>query len=135
MTRFMLTLEEGIDLVKLAFRDMRGGEIYVKKIPSMKVIDIARAVNSNAILENVGVRPGEKIHEQMISVEDAPFTYEYNTYYKILPYPIDRGVKSNSIQNGKLVPPNFSYSSDSNSDWMDVLTLKKWITKNFQYPA
>jgi len=130
MTRFMLTLDEGIELVNLAFRDMHGGEIYVKKIPSMKVVDIARAVNSNAVLENVGVRPGEKIHEQMISVEDAPFTYEYDTYYKILPQLIDWDVESNRVKNGKLVPQTFSYSSESNSDWMDISTLKRWITKN-----
>ena len=104
MTRFMLTLEEGIDLVELAFRDMQGGEIYVKKIPSMKVIDIARAVNSQAVLEHIGVRPGEKIHEQMISMEDAPFTYEYDTYYKILPNLIDWDVKTNRVKKGKLVP-------------------------------
>jgi UDP-N-acetylglucosamine 4,6-dehydratase/5-epimerase len=130
MTRFMLTLEEGIELVKLAFSDMHGGEIYVKKIPSMNIEDIARAVNSNAVLKHVGVRPGEKIHEQMISVEDAPFTYEYDNYYKILPQLIDWDIASNRVKNGQLVPKDFSYSSETNSHWMDIPTLKRWITNN-----
>ena len=129
MTRFMLTLEEGIELVNLAFRDMQGGEIYVKKIPSMKVTEIAHAINPNASLEFIGIRPGEKIHEQMISMEDAPFTYEYDTYYKILPQLIDWDLHSDHIKNGKLVPADFSYSSESNSNWMDIPTLKSWIKK------
>ncbi|MDC0096433.1 UDP-N-acetylglucosamine 4,6-dehydratase (inverting) [Amylibacter sp.] len=131
MTRFMLTLEEGIELVNLAFRDMQGGEIYVKKIPSMKVVDIANAINSNASLEFIGVRPGEKIHEQMISLEDAPFTYEYDTYYKILPQLIDWDHHPDCVRNGKLVPADFSYSSDNNNEWMDIPTLKSWINKTF----
>ena len=107
MTRFMLTLDEGIDLVRLAFRDMQGGEVYVKKIPSMKVTDIARAVNPHALLEHIGVRPGEKIHEQMISMEDAPFTYEYDTYYKILPNLIDGDVKSIQYKKWKISSSKF----------------------------
>ena len=130
MTRFMLTLDEGIDLVKLAFRDMHGGEIYVKKIPSMKVVDIARAVNPSAVFEHVGVRPGEKIHEQMISVEDAPFTYEYDSYFKILPQLTDWEVNSDYMKSGRLVSKDFSYSSDRNRHWMDISTLQNWITKN-----
>ena len=85
MTRFMISLEEGVELVWHAFDDMRGGEIYVKKIPSMKVTDIALAINNKAKQEEIGVRPGEKLHEQMIGSEDAPYTYEYDEYYKILP--------------------------------------------------
>jgi UDP-N-acetylglucosamine 4,6-dehydratase len=85
MTRFMITLEQGVDLVWHAFEDMVGGEIYVKKTPSMKVTDIALAVVPNARHENIGIRPGEKLHEQMISPEDAPHTYEYADHFKILP--------------------------------------------------
>ncbi len=77
MTRFMITLEQGVELVWHAFADMQGGEIYVKKIPSMKVTEIATAVSANAAQEIVGIRPGEKLHEQMISAEDALYTYEY----------------------------------------------------------
>ena len=85
MTRFMITLEQGVDQVWHAFSDMVGGEIYVKKIPSMKVTDIAQAVAPGAEHEIIGIRPGEKLHEQMIGLEDAPHTYEYQDHYKILP--------------------------------------------------
>ena len=74
MTRFMITLEQGVELVWHAFDDMQGGEIYVKKIPSMTILDIARAVAPEAEHKIIGIRPGEKIHEQMIGVEDAPNT-------------------------------------------------------------
>ena len=85
MTRFMITLEQGVDLVWKAFSDMVGGEIYVKKIPSMAVTELASVIAPNATHEIVGIRPGEKLHEQMIGLEDAPFTYEYSSYFKILP--------------------------------------------------
>ena len=85
MTRFMITLEQGVNLVWDAFSDMEGGEIYVKKIPSMKITDIAKAVSDTAKQKIIGIRPGEKVHEQMIGTEDASYTYEYSEYYKILP--------------------------------------------------
>ena len=85
MTRFMISLEEGIELVWHAFADMEGGEIYVRKIPSMKITDLACAVAPEAKQEIVGIRPGEKLHEQMISEEDSFYTYEYPDYFKILP--------------------------------------------------
>ena len=82
MTRFMISLDDAVNLVWHAFEDMHGGEIYVKKIPSMKIVDIASAINPDAKIKTIGVRPGEKIHEQMIGVEDAEHTYEYSDYYK-----------------------------------------------------
>ena len=85
MTRFMISLEQGVELVWHAFADMHGGEIYVKKIPSMNIMDIARAVAPDAETKIIGIRPGEKLHEQMVGIEDAPHTYEYDGYYKILP--------------------------------------------------
>ena len=85
MTRFMISLEEGVELVWHAFNDMKGGEIYIKKIPSMKVTDVAKAVSENRKQEITGIRPGEKLHEQMIGIEDAPYTYEYPDHFKILP--------------------------------------------------
>ena len=85
MTRFMISLEEAVELVWHAFNDMKGGEIYVKKIPSMKVTEIALAVSNTAKQVEVGIRPGEKLHEQMIGLEDAQYTYEYPKYFKILP--------------------------------------------------
>ena len=85
MTRFMISLEDGVNLVWQAFDDMVGGEIYIKKIPSIKLVDIATAISEKNKQKIVGIRPGEKLHEQMIGVEDAPYTYEYKKYFKILP--------------------------------------------------
>lgn len=130
MTRFMITLEEGVDLVCHAFKDMIGGEIYVKKIPSMNIVDLARASVPDAKHKIVGIRPGEKLHEQMIGPEDAPHTYEYPEYYKILPTIHNWSQDPERISDGKLVHPDFTYSSDNNSEWMNVDTLVKWISKN-----
>ena len=129
MTRFMITLEQGVELVWTAFEKMYGGEIYVKKIPSMKITDIATAVAPEAKQKEIGIRPGEKIHEQMIGVEDALHTYEYPNYYKILPSIHDWSSDPNRIGSGKRVLPDFSYSSDNNTDWMKIDSLKKWIDK------
>jgi len=130
MTRFMISLEEGVEMVWHAFDDMKGGEIYVKKIPSMKVTDVAYAVNNKAEQEEVGIRPGEKLHEQMVGLEDALYTYEYPGHYKILPSINNWSHDSERIGNGVLVSPDFVYSSDNNSDWMSVETLQYWIEKN-----
>lgn len=130
MTRFMITLEQGVDLVWHAFNDMEGGEIYVKKIPSMKVTDIARAIAPEAKLEIVGIRPGEKIHEQMVGEEDAYFTYEYPEYFKILPQLNNWSTSAERIKNGKLVPEGFVYSSSNNTAWMTDAELKAWINSN-----
>jgi len=130
MTRFLITLEQGVELVWDAFEDMIGGEIYVKKIPSMKVVDIARAVASDARHELIGIRPGEKLHEQMISHEDALYTYEYGEHYKILPAIHDWSKDPKRIKDGRLVASDFSYCSDNNSEWMSVDTLRAWIARN-----
>ena len=130
MTRFMISLEEAVKLVWHAFDDMVGGEIYVKKIPSMKITDIALAVNEKAKHVEVGIRPGEKLHEQMIGSEDAPNTYEYPEYYKILPSINNWNKDLIRIGNGIKVDPNFLYSSDNNKDWMEVSFLKEWIEVN-----
>ncbi|MGE8439389.1 MAG: UDP-N-acetylglucosamine 4,6-dehydratase (inverting) [Pseudomonas palmensis] len=130
MTRFMISLEEGVELVWHAFEDMEGGEIYVKKIPSMKVTDLAAVVAPTAKLDIVGIRPGEKLHEQMISAEDAYTTYEYDEHFKILPVINDWAVCPKRIKNGKKVAEGFVYSSDNNSDWMSAADLQSWITAN-----
>lgn len=130
MTRFMISLEEGVELVWHAFSDMKGGEVYIKKIPSMKVTDVALAINSQAEQREVGIRPGEKLHEQMIGVEDALYTYEYKDHFKILPSINDWSNDPDRIGDGVKVDSNFSYSSDNNSDWMKIEELKDWIEKN-----
>jgi UDP-N-acetylglucosamine 4,6-dehydratase (inverting) len=127
MTRFMITLEQGVDLVWHAFEDMLGGEIYVKKIPSMSITDIARAVAPDAEHKIIGIRPGEKIHEQMIGMEDAPCTYAYDQHYKILPMIHNWSNDSSRIKDGMKVEEGFTYTSDNNHEWMDVETLRQWI--------
>src|SRR5690554_430798 len=130
MTRFMITLEEGVELVWHAFDDMVGGEIYVKKIPSMKMTDLAQAIAPEAGIKIIGMRPGEKLHEQMISSEDAHYTYEYPNHYKILPN-INNWFNSQSrIKDGKKVPDGFTYDSETNGEWLSSEELKDWIDAN-----
>jgi len=130
MTRFMISLEQGVELVWHAFEDMQGAETYVKKIPSIGILDVARAVSPDAKHEIIGIRPGEKIHEQMIATEDAPYTYEYPAHFKILPAIHDWSLAANRIGDGKKVPDGFSYSSENNSEWMTVDQLTAWINEN-----
>ena len=130
MTRFMISLEQGVELVWHAFNDMVGGEIYVKKIPSMKVTNIANTVAPNARHEIVGIRPGEKLHEQMIGVEDAPYTYEYDEHFKILPAINNWAEDPQRIKDGRKVAEDFIYTSDLNAEWMSETDLSKWIEIN-----
>ena len=130
MTRFMISLEEGVELVWHAFDDMKGGEIYVKKIPSMRITDVALAVDENTKQEEVGIRPGEKLHEQMIGVEDAHYTYEYPDHFKILPSINDWAKDKARIGDGIKVPENFMYTSENNKEWMKISDLQKWIEAN-----
>ncbi len=130
MTRFMITLEQGVELVWHAFNDMEGGEIYVKKIPSMNICDIATAVDDKAEQVEIGIRPGEKLHEQMIGIEDAYFTYEYPEHFKILPQICNWGPFDAMIKGGKKVPEGFCYTSDNNKEWMTIPQLQEWIKSN-----
>lgn len=135
MTRFMITLDQGVELVWHALWDALGGEIYVKKIPSMTISDIATAVAPQAKVNVVGIRPGEKLHEQMISVEDARTTYEYEDYYKIFPQ-LDflnswRETRIDEhdapLNVGRACSEGFCYSSETNSEWMSKEALVTWI--------
>lgn len=132
MTRFMISLNQGVELVWHAFEDMVGGEIYVKKIPSMKLTDLASVIAPNAKLKVVGIRPGEKIHEQMIGIEDAHYTYEYPEHYKILPAIHEWDQDAHRIKNGSRVADDFSYTSDKNSEWLSADALQKWLEENQQ---
>ena len=127
MTRFMITIEQGVSLVWHAFEDSLGGEIYVYKIPSMKVTDIARAINPEARHEIIGIRPGEKIHEVMISEEDAMSSFEYDWYYKIMPTLKQWHQDPDRIKDGKNVKLGFIYSSNNNSEWMTVEQLREFL--------
>lgn len=130
MSRFMISLEDGVGLVWRAFEEMVGGEVWVKKIPSIMVRDIAKAVDPCAEIDIVGMRPGEKLHEQMIGVEDAPHTYEYDDYYKVLPGIHNWSSDPVRIGGGALVAKDFVYSSDKNPHWMTVESLSNWIQVN-----
>jgi len=130
MTRFMITLEEGVNLVWQGFKDMTGGEIYVKKIPSMKLINIAKSVSGNFKTKIIGLRAGEKVHEQMIGADDAPYTYEYKDYFKILPAINEWSKDPLRIGKGKKVASNFVYASNLNNKWMEINELKNWIHTN-----
>ena len=132
MTRFMITLEEAVNQVWFAFEDMMGGEIYIKKIPSMNIVDIAKTINPKAKLEIIGIRPGEKLHEQMIGLEDAPYTFNYLTYYKILPMIHGWNNDPKRIKKGQRVNDDFSYTSDKNNDILSSKKLSFWIQKNIK---
>ena len=129
MTRFLITLEEGVNLVFLAFKDMKGGELYVSKIPSVKIRDLPNAINKSPKIKYIGIRPGEKIHERMISEDDAYFTYEYKNYFKILPNYVEKKDLNKYVKNGKKVKIGFSYSSNNNNDWVTDKQLKINIKK------
>lgn len=130
MTRFMISLEQGVELVWHAFEDMVGGEIYVKKIPSMKVTELGRVVAPECSQKVVGIRPGEKLHEQMIGPEDAFYTYEYAEYFKVLPAIHNWDQDKNRVKGGQKVPEGFVYSSDKNTEWMSSSDLQTWIDAN-----
>jgi UDP-N-acetylglucosamine 4,6-dehydratase (inverting) len=130
MTRFMITLDDGIKLVEHAFSNMIGGEIYVKKIPSMSILEIADAVFPNGKRKIIGSRPGEKLHEQMIGVEDAPFTLEFDKYFKILPNLHNWYLDENRRQNGIPVESDFVYDSGTNKQKMSPDQLSIWIDAN-----
>lgn len=130
MTRFMISLEQGVDLVWHAFEDMVGGEIYVKKIPSMKVTDLARVLAPECQQNVVGIRPGEKLHEQMIGAEDSLYTYDYPEHYKILPAIHNWDQDAIRVKDGQKVPEGFVYASDNNTEWMTDAQLRAWIDVN-----
>lgn len=133
MTRFMISLDQGVNLVWQAFKDMNGGEIYVKKIPSMKITDIAKVIAPGKKQKIIGVRVGEKLHEEMISQEDSNYCYEYPSYYKILPQLNDWHKDTKRIKGGKKVSKNFTYNSYTNPELMKISDLQKWIKANKKY--
>ena len=123
MTRFWISLEEGVDLVLTALETMHGGEIYVKKIPSMRVVDLAKAISPNCKQKEVGIRPGEKLHEVMITRSDARHTLEFDEYFIIEPE-YDWWNKK-TYPEGKKLKDGFVYSSDNNSEWLSVEEMRK----------
>ena len=130
MTRFWITLEQGVEFVLNCLQQMHGGELFVPKIPSMNIMDLAKAIAPEAKTEIIGIRPGEKIHEVMISSDDALNTLEFDSHYVIQPaHPWWDNLKYIKIKGGKEVENDFVYSSDNNSDWLSVDKLKQYIAE------
>ena len=126
----MITLPQAVRFVWSSFKDMSGGEIFVKKIPSMKVIDIAKAVDPKAELDFIGIRPGEKLHEQMIGSEDSFNAFEFEDHFRIFPQIQTDGDLLETANAGTKVAEGFTYSSDDNSSWMSAHELSLWIENN-----
>jgi UDP-N-acetylglucosamine 4,6-dehydratase len=119
MTRFWITLNEGVDFVLSSLTMMRGGEIFVPKIPSMAMPDLVKAMSPTAAMKVIGIRPGEKLHEIMISADDARSTVEFDDRYAIEPNFAEFGREPYAASDGaKPVAEDFSYSSDNNLDWL-----------------
>ena len=136
MTRFNITLEQGINFVLNSLKIMKGGEIFVPKIPSYKIIDIVHAISKNANIKIIGIRPGEKIHEEMISSEESLNVIEYKNFYVVIPNskfnPINKKKYMKIFKNGKNTKENFNYTSNNNIDFLTVSQLAKLIKKNLK---
>ena len=127
MTRFLITLTDAVELVWHTVQDMLGGEIYVKKIPSILLKDLADVIAPSAEKKIIGIRPGEKLHEIMISPDDSLYTYSYPHHFKILPSIHDLYLDPLRIKDGTKVPQGFCYSSDTNTEWLNTSQLSKWL--------
>ena len=133
MTRFIISLNEAVEFVIFALNKMYGGEIFVKKIPSMNIVDIAKSIKSSPTIKYIGIRPGEKLHEQMISEDDSFATYEFKNYFKIIS-PIVPSKTKKAITRGSFkVKENFIYRSNLNKNWLKFNQLRNWIKKNPDY--
>jgi len=128
MTRFWIMLEQGVNFVIQCIHEMSGGEVFVPKIPSMKITNLAKAICPRSKQEIIGIRPGEKLHETLISKDDGIYTYEYKDKYIIYPNVIRHVVKRKG--GGKLVGFDFEgYTSNNNSEWLSVKDLREIAAK------
>jgi UDP-N-acetylglucosamine 4,6-dehydratase len=126
MTRFWLTLEQGVRFVIHCIEKMRGGEVFVPKIPSMKIIDLANAIAPGTALEFVGIRPGEKLHEVLISEDESRSTVEVEDMYIVQPS-ANAWFGHDWQADGKMLPPGFRFGSDNNPDWLDVGQIREMV--------
>ena len=124
MTRFWISLEQGVELVIKALEEARGGETFISKIPSFKIIDLAQAMMPGCEMPEVGIREGEKLHEIMVTREDSLHTYEYEKHFIVYPHYNWWG-KKDIIPEGRLVTSEFEYSSGTNTEWLDIEDLKE----------
>ena len=134
MTRFWISLEEGVKLVIKALEEARGGEIFISKIPSFKITDLAQAMLPGCDMPEVGIREGEKLHEVMIPQEDSARTYEYDTHFIIYPN-YTWWSREQIIQGGTKVDPGFIYSSETNKNWLSVDDIKQRLITDIEKHA
>jgi UDP-N-acetylglucosamine 4,6-dehydratase len=127
MTRFWITLDQGVDFVLSSLETMRGGEIFVPKIPSMKMTELVQAMAPGAGTRVIGIRPGEKLHEMMISSDDARKTVDLGDRYAIEPDFVEYSRTSFSQDGAPFVAEGFEYSSDNNTDWLDRDALLRML--------
>lgn len=134
MTRFSITLSQGVDFVLDCLGRMRGGELFVPKIPSYRILDVAQAIAPEAKVEIVGIRPGEKLHEEMITSTDALNTVEFDDYYVILPstplWDLDTFMAESGPSPGRLVPEDFAYNSGSNSHFLTPEEIRDLVAEH-----
>lgn len=128
MTRFWISLEQGVELVIKALMESRGGETFIAKIPSFKITDLAKAILPECTMKEVGIREGEKLHEVMITKEDSPYTYEYDNHFIIYPH-MSWWTENSVIQGGRPVMHGFEYSSGTNNQWLTVEKLRERLTE------
>ena len=129
MTRFLITLSEAVETVLYTFKKMQGSEIFVKQIPSVKIVELAKALAPNAKLEEIGLRPGEKLHEQLIGEDEAQYTYKFDGYYKILS-PLNNWCNDKKRTSGGVkVGSDFIYKSDTNDTWLSQKKLERWLSE------
>lgn len=128
MTRFWITLDEAVDLVMKSVEEAKGGELYVQKCPSFKVTDLAKAMKEDCEFKDVGIRPGEKLHEVMVTEEDSRTTYEYDNHYIIYP-DFEWWENINNRSGGKKVEDRFRYSSDTNKEWLSIKKIRELLNK------
>lgn len=126
MTRFWISLQQGVELVIKALEEAKGGETFISKIPSFKITDLAQAMLPGCEMPEVGIREGEKLHEIMVTVEDSMNTYEYDKHFIIYPQMVWDD-KKRVVPTGKRVADGFSYSSDNNTEWLTVEDIKELI--------
>jgi UDP-N-acetylglucosamine 4,6-dehydratase (inverting) len=132
MTRFWISLPEGVELVLKALAEAKGGETFISKIPSFKVTDLAEALCPEAKAVEVGIRPGEKLDEVMVTKEDAPFTYEYDKHFIVYPQ-VSFNHEIVPAPGGKKVPEGFYYSSGNNTEWMDVEEIRRRLPEAVEH--
>ena len=132
MTRFLITLPEAVDTVFYAFEEMKGSEIFIRKCYSVKITDLAKSIAPGVKMREIGMRPGEKLHEALISVDEANFTYDFDKYYKILSPLNDWDSSISRIKGGKKVSEGFTYTSDKNDFWLKENNLNQWLN-NIEY--